>query len=119
MLIKKISFSNIQLVLFSSILIGLSYPPIPGLTIWFAFIPIIHIWLTQKPWESSKLTFLLGIISYLIAFHWMGLNSGASLMAATLSLIGALLYLSFFRQLHHDRERYILFFHQSSLDYFS
>ena len=96
MLIKKISFSNIQLVLFSSILIGLSYPPIPGLTIWFAFIPIIHIWLTQKPWESSKLTFLLGIISYLIAFHWMGLNSGASLMAATLSLIGALLYLSFF-----------------------
>ena len=96
MLIKKISFSNIQLVLFSSILIGLSYPPIPGLTIWFAFIPIIHIWLTKKPWESSKLTFLLGIISYLIAFHWMGLNSGASLIAATLSLIGALLYLSFF-----------------------
>ena len=96
MKIKNISFTSIQLVVFSGILTGLSYPPIPGFTIWFAFIPIIHIWITQKPKESFKLTFLYGIVSNLIAFYWIGLNSGASLLAVILSLLGAVLYLSFF-----------------------
>ena len=86
--------SPYQLAIISGILVGCSYPPIPGVTAWIDFIPLIHIWLTQSPKESARWTFFAGVISHMIAFYWIGLNSGASLMAAFLSMVASILYLS-------------------------
>ena len=95
MFLKILDISPIQLAIISGILIGISYPPIPGFAIWFGFIPLIHIWLNQSKKESARLTFLSAIISNTIAFYWIGLNSGASFIPVFLSLTGAVLYLSF------------------------
>ena len=86
--------SPYQLAIISGVLIGCSYPPIPGVTAWIGFVPLIHIWLTQSPKESARWTFFAGVISHMIAFYWIGLNSGASLMAAFLSMVASILYLS-------------------------
>lgn len=86
--------SPYQLAIISGIFVGCSYPPIPGVTAWIAFVPLIHIWLTQSPKESARWTFFAGVISHMIAFYWIGLNSGASLMAAFLSMVASILYLS-------------------------
>ena len=95
MFLKILDISPIQLAIISGILIGISYPPIPGFAIWFGFVPLIHIWLNQSKKESARLTFLSAIISNTIAFYWIGLNSGASFIPVFLSLTGAVLYLSF------------------------
>ena len=92
---KILNFTPIQLAIISGVLVGISYPPIPGLTIWFGFVPLIHIWLNQNKKESARLTFFSAIIFNSIAFYWIGLNSGASFIPVFLSLTGAVLYLSF------------------------
>ncbi|MAQ73721.1 MAG: hypothetical protein CMG22_00565 [Candidatus Marinimicrobia bacterium] len=95
MYLKILDIPPIQLAIISGILVGISYPPIPGFAIWFGFVPLIHIWLNQTKKESARLTFLSAIISNTIAFYWIGLNSGASFIPVFLSLTGAVLYLSF------------------------
>ena len=92
---KILNFTPIQQAIISGVLVGISYPPIPGLTIWFGFVPLIHIWLNQNKKESARLTFFSAIIFNSIAFYWIGLNSGASFIPVFLSLTGAVLYLSF------------------------
>ena len=94
MYLKILDIPPIQLAIISGILVGISYPPIPGFAIWFGFVPLIHIWLNQTKKESARLTFLSAIISNTIAFYWIGLNSGASFIPVFLSLTGAVLYLS-------------------------
>jgi len=37
--------SPFQLALIAGVLIGCAYPPIPGFTAWFGFLPLIHIWI--------------------------------------------------------------------------
>jgi len=92
---KILNFSPIQLAIVSGVLVGISYPPIPGLTAWFGFVPLIHLWLNQSKNDSARFTFLSAIIFNSIAFYWIGLNSGASFVPVFLSLTGAVLYLSF------------------------
>ena len=91
---KILDFTPIQLAIISGVLVGISYPPIPGLTIWFGFVPLIHIWLNQNNKESARFTFFSAIIFNSIAFYWIGLNSGASFFPVFLSLTGAVIYLS-------------------------
>lgn len=86
--------SPYRLATISGILIGFSYPPIPGITAWFGFVPLIHLWFSQTPKESARWSFLAGIITHLIAFHWIGFNSGASFLPVFLSLFSAVIYLS-------------------------
>ena len=91
---KILNLTPTQLAIVSGVLVGISYPPIPGLTAWFGFVPLIHIWLNQSKNDSARLTFLSAIIFNSIAFYWIGLNSGASFVPVFLSLTGAILYLS-------------------------
>ncbi|MDP6629309.1 MAG: apolipoprotein N-acyltransferase [Candidatus Marinimicrobia bacterium] len=86
--------SPYQLAIIAGVLIGCAYPPFPGVTAWVGFIPLIHIWLTQPPKESARWTFFAGVISHIIAFYWIGLNSGASIIAAFFSMAASILYLS-------------------------
>ena len=87
---KILNFTPFQLAIISGLLVGLSYPPIPGLTIWFGFVPLIHIWLNQNNKESASFTFFSAIIFNSIAFYWIGLNSGASLFPVFLHQISVL-----------------------------
>jgi apolipoprotein N-acyltransferase len=86
--------SSFQLSIICGILIGISYPPIPGITAWFGFVPLIHIWLNESPKESARWSFFSAIIANSISFYWIGLNSGASLFPVLLSLISCIIYLS-------------------------
>ena len=86
--------SSFHLAITSGILIGVSYPPFPGITAWFGFVPLIHIWLNESPKESARWSFLTAVIANSIAFYWIGLNSGATILPVLLSLISCIIYLS-------------------------
>ncbi|MDP6339209.1 MAG: apolipoprotein N-acyltransferase [Candidatus Marinimicrobia bacterium] len=90
---KILERSPFQLAMISGILVGCAYPPLPGVTAWFGFLPIIHIWQTQSPKESARWSFFSSIVANLISLYWIGLNSGAGVVAVLLSLFGAVLYL--------------------------
>ena len=93
-MIKRIfDRSPFQLAVIAGVLVGFSYPPIPGFTAWFGFLPLIHIWRTQMPKESARWSFFASVIANLISLYWIGLNSGANGVAVLLSLVGAILYL--------------------------
>ena len=85
--------SPFQLAIISGILVGCAFPPIPGFTAWFGFLPLIHIWQTQSPKESARWSFFAAVIANLISLYWIGLNSGATILPVLFSLIGAILYL--------------------------
>ena len=93
-MISLFNRSPFQLAIISGILIGISYPPIPGVTAWFGFVPLIHIWLNESPKESARWSFLSAVIANFISFYWIGLNSGATLFPVLLSLISCVIYLS-------------------------
>ena len=89
--------SKWKLSVLSGILIGLSYPPSPlGFLAWFGLIPLIHILLNSSIVYSIKWSFITGVIVNGITVYWFGLNSGAGLVAATVSMVSAVLYLSIF-----------------------
>ena len=92
-----LDISKWKLSVLSGILIGLSYPPSPlGLLAWFGLIPLIHILLNTSIVNSMKWSFITGIIVNVITVYWFGLNSGAGLVPAIISMIAAILYLSIF-----------------------
>ena len=84
--------SPFQLAIISGILIGCAFPPIPGVTAWFGFLPLIHIWQTQSPKESARWSFFAAVIANLISLYWIGLNSGASIPIVLVSMIAAILF---------------------------
>ena len=93
---KVFKRSPFQLAIISGILIGCAFPPIPGVTAWFGFLPLIHIWQTQSPKESARWSFFAAVIANLISLYWIGLNSGASIPIVLVSMIAAILYLGIF-----------------------
>ncbi|MEA1882477.1 MAG: apolipoprotein N-acyltransferase [Candidatus Marinimicrobia bacterium] len=93
---KILDRSPFQLAMISGFLVGCAYPPLPGITAWFGFLPIIHIWQTQSPRESARWSFFSSVIANLISLYWIGLNSGAGMVAVLFSLFGAILYLGIF-----------------------
>jgi apolipoprotein N-acyltransferase len=89
--------STWKLSVLSGILIGLSYPPSPlGFLAWFGLIPLIHILLNSSILNSMKWSFITGVIVNVITVYWFGLNSGAGLIPAIISMVAAILYLSIF-----------------------
>ena len=74
---KILNFTPIQLAIVSGVLVGISYPPIPGLTAWFGFVPLIHLWLNQSRNDSARFTFLSAIIFNSIALQLAFLKSSA------------------------------------------
>ena len=92
-----LDISKWKLSVLSGILIGLSYPPSPlGILAWFGLVPLIHILLNTSIVNSMKWSFITGIIVNVITVYWFGLNSGAGLVPAIISMIAAILYLSIF-----------------------
>lgn len=85
-----------QLALFSGFLVGIAYPPLPGITAWIALVPMIHIWLNTTPRRAAKFSYLAAVTSNLIFLYWIGLNQGAGWLPVLGSLIGAIFYLSIF-----------------------
>ncbi|NQV36584.1 MAG: apolipoprotein N-acyltransferase [Candidatus Marinimicrobia bacterium] len=87
-----------QLALLSGTLIGLSYHPklYLGFLAWIAFIPLIHIIYHSTPRSAAKYAYYASVAANFIAFHWIGLNNGATLVPVLLSLTGAVLYLGIF-----------------------
>ena len=90
------SYKNFQLAIFSGIFIGFSYPPFIGAFAWIGLIPLIEIWIREKSKNSFLYSALSAIIANIISLYWIGLNSGAEIFPVLLSLIAAVLYLSFF-----------------------
>ena len=81
----------------SGVLIGVSYLQIHlGFLIYAGLVPLIHIWLNREMKTSLSMTYLSAMIAHTIAFYWMGLNQGATVWVALLSLSGAVFYLSAF-----------------------
>lgn len=93
---KLFDRSPFHLALISGILVGGAFPPIPGITAWFGFLPLIHVWQTQSPKESARWSFLSAVIANFISLYWIGLNSGTTILPALFSLIGSILYLGIF-----------------------
>ena len=89
--------SDWELALLSGLLTGLAYQPWSlGFLMWFGFIPLIHIWFKDGSINHGKLGYLFGITHNLIAFYWIGFNSGASFWVVMFSLIAAVIYLGIY-----------------------
>ena len=85
------------LVVLGAIIVGLSYYSwISGLLAWIGFIPFLHSFSIKNQGSSFLKGYLFGLIQNLIAFYWIGLNSGTSFYIALLSLFAAICYLSIF-----------------------
>jgi len=96
-MLNIIYISTWKLSVLSGILIGFSYPPSPfGFLAWFGLIPLIHILLNSSTVNSIKWSFITGAIVNIITVYWFGLNSGAELIPAIISMVAAILYLSIF-----------------------
>lgn len=87
-----------QLALLSGTLIGLSYHPTLylGFLAWIGFIPLIYIVMHSAPGAAAKYAYYASVAANFIAFHWIGFNSGATIIPVLLSLTGAVLYLGIF-----------------------
>jgi apolipoprotein N-acyltransferase len=85
------------LALISGILFGITYLPLPlGFISYFSLVPLLIIWLNRNIKTSAAMTYIAAITANTIAFYWMGLNKGTSMLIAFASLSGAVFYLGLF-----------------------
>jgi apolipoprotein N-acyltransferase len=85
------------LAILSGILVGVSYLPIPArILIYIGLVPLLHIWLNKSVKTSASMSYLAAVTAHTIAFYWMGLNQGATVFIAFLSLVAAVFYLGIF-----------------------
>ena len=85
------------LIIIGGIITGLSYYTwIPGFLAWIGFIPFLYVLLIDDSSLSFYKGYLFGYLYNLIAFYWIGLNSGTSYFIAILSLFAAVSYLSLY-----------------------
>jgi len=85
------------LALISGGLFGLTFLPFPlGFLNYFSLVPLLIIWLKRDIKTSAAMTYIAAITANTIAFYWMGLNKGTSLLIAFVSLSGAVFYLALF-----------------------
>jgi len=90
-----LKWSNLRLAILSGLLTGIAYPPLNlGFLAWFSLVPLIHIWLHSSPGKSAKYTFIASLISNVISVYWIALNSGTNIYVASLSMFGAIFYLT-------------------------
>jgi len=94
--LKFLSRPHWQLALLSGLFLGISYPPLPGITAWLALVPLIHVWLNTSPASAAKWSFMTAITSNLIFLYWLGLNQGAGWLPVLGSMLGAIIYLGIF-----------------------
>jgi len=94
------SFFNrlpVHLAIGGGLITGISYQPWHfGFLAWIGLIPLLHVWLNHSAKDNARLGYLFGMTHNLVAFYWIGFNSGASFWVVLLSLIAAVLYLGLF-----------------------
>ena len=86
-----------QMAICGGLITGIAYQPWHlGFMAWIGLIPLLHVWLNHDPKENARLGYLFGMTHNLVAFYWIGFNSGASFWVVLLSLIAAVLYLGIY-----------------------
>ena len=94
---KLNNYPDWVLAIISGVLVGVAYLPIPAaVIIYIGFIPLLHIWLTRSVNTSAAMSYLAAITAHTIAFYWMGINQGTTVIIAFLSLVGTVFYLGVF-----------------------
>jgi len=84
-------------VIISGFAVGITYHPFNiGFLAWVGFIPLLRIFINGDFKSNIKNGYIFGLTYNFIAFYWIGLNSGASLIIVVSSLIAAVLYLSIY-----------------------
>lgn len=85
------------LAILSGVLFTLSFPPFDlSFLAWFAWIPL-WIGIERSRWRHGfRLGYLTGVIFTLGSLNWIANNSGTSLLIASSSMIGSVLYLSIY-----------------------
>tara|TARA_B100002052_G_scaffold263805_1_gene259235 strand:- start:206 stop:1708 length:1503 start_codon:yes stop_codon:yes gene_type:complete len=79
----------------SGILIGIAYHPLNvGFLAMIGFIPLINIFYNESMRDNVINGYIFGLVYNLIAFYWIGANSGANFLTVISSLIAAVLYLA-------------------------
>ena len=89
--------SPVHLAIGGGLITGIAYQPWHfGFLAWIGLIPLLHVWLNHSAKDNARLGYLFGMTHNLVAFYWIGFNSGASFWVVLLSLIAAVLYLGLF-----------------------
>jgi len=87
---KLNNYPDWALAILSGILVGVSYLPIPArILIYIGLVPLLHIWLNKSVKTSASMSYLAAVTAHTIAFYWIGLNQGATVFIAFLSLVAA------------------------------
>ena len=91
------SLNPIAQAILSGTLIGVAYHPLNvGFLAMVGFIPLINIFHTGSIRDNLINGYIFGLVYNLIAFYWIGANSGANFLTVMSSLVAAVLYLSLY-----------------------
>ncbi len=91
------SLNSFFQAILSGTLVGLAYHPLNvGFFALIGFVPLINILNVGTMSKNLINGYIFGIVYNLIAFYWIGANSGASFLTVISSLIAAVLYLSLY-----------------------
>jgi len=89
---KRIDYA---LLGFHVLLFGAAFPPLKnGYFAWIAFIPFLFFLERNLGNKNFKKIFATGFLSNLLIIYWIGLNSGAMMPIAILTLFGSLMVLA-------------------------
>ena len=89
---KRIDYA---LLGFHILLFGAAFPPLNnGYFAWIAFIPYLFFLERNLGNKNFKINFAVGYLSNLLIVYWIGLNSGAMMPIAVLTLLGSLMVLA-------------------------
>ena len=81
----------------SGALVGIAYHPFNlGFIAMVGFVPLINIFHNGNMRVNIINGYIFGLVYNLIAFYWIGANSGASFLTVISSLVAAVLYLSLY-----------------------
>ena len=94
------SLNSFFQAILSGTLVGIAYHPLNvGFFALFGFVPLINIFNVGTMRRNLINGYIFGLVYNLIAFYWIGANSGASFLTVISSLIAAVLYLSLYKNL--------------------
>ena len=84
-------------VIISGFITGLAFHPLGlGFLAWGSFVPLIHVFNISHFKKNIIYGYVFGLSFNLIAFYWIGANSGADLITVLGSLFAAVFYLASF-----------------------
>ena len=92
-----LSLNSYYQAIISGTLIGIAYHPLNvGFLALIGFIPLFNTFYNGTIKDNIINGYIFGLVYNLVAFYWIGANSGASFLTVVSSLIAAVLYLSLY-----------------------